>query len=87
MSPAGSDRLDADRDWTYSGEAVRCVMRFRRVGGFPVERTGWTQEEDDVTRHVWFARLDDGRYGPVRMRVSWPLGYATARIDLREPDS
>ncbi len=84
MTPAGRDQLAADRDWTYSGDAVSCDMRFHRVGGFPVEDSGWSQDEADVTRRIWFARLDDGRYGPVRMQVSWPLGYATARIDLRD---
>ncbi len=83
MASAGRETLEAERNWTYEGDAARCTMRVKRVGGFPVENKGWTQEEKDVTRTLWFARLDDGRHAPVKMRVSWPLGYATGRIDLR----
>lgn len=32
---------------------------------------------------LWFGPLPAG-LSPVRLRVEWPLGYVTARIDLEE---
>ncbi|MEO0678958.1 MAG: DUF3108 domain-containing protein [Pseudomonadota bacterium] len=79
----GDDVLEGDRDWTYAGPARRCRLRFQRVGGFLVESDAPVQaEENEYDRTVWLARLPDGM-APVRLRVSWPLGYATGRIDLR----
>lgn len=77
--PAGPEALEDDRGWTYEGPAVACRLAFRRVGGFPVERE---TVESDYSRTIWFAEIGGGHV-PVRLSVEWPLGYATARIDLR----
>ncbi|MAS42177.1 MAG: hypothetical protein CML46_17080 [Rhodobacteraceae bacterium] len=39
--------------------------------------------EEDYDRLLWLAPLPAG-LSPVRLRVEWPLGYVTARIDLEE---
>lgn len=77
----GPDMVEADRDWTYGGPALRCRLRFERIGGFP-PRASDAPAETDYDRVLWIADLPDGAV-PVRLRVSWPLGYATGRIDLR----
>ncbi|MEC9435695.1 MAG: hypothetical protein VYD87_22545 [Pseudomonadota bacterium] len=101
----GPDRLEADRDWTYSGPAHRCRIRFERIGGFPAEdddaaappargrgdrdgpsgfgRSRSRTAESDYDRLLWLAPLPGGM-APVRLRIEWPLGYVTARIDLGE---
>lgn len=82
LTDAGRERLEADRTWTWGGEALRCRMRIERIGGFPLEPGRWRAEESEVTRDIWFGDVA-GMATPVRMLVSWPLGYATGRIDLR----
>ena len=77
----GMDRVEADRDWTYAGPARRCRLGIERVGGFPVDDERET-EEADFNRLLWIAEMN-GHPTPVRLQVSWPLGYATGRIDLR----
>jgi hypothetical protein len=77
----GRDRLEADRDWTYAGPALRCRLHFERVGGFEADEPRETAERD-YDRLLWIADLPGGP-APVRLRVSWPLGFATGRIDLR----
>ncbi len=79
LSGLREEVLEADRGWTYAGPAVACRLTFRRIGGFSIDRE---VEEQDYERVIWFARID-GAFAPVRLRVEWPLGYATARIDLR----
>lgn len=83
LEDLGDDVLEADRDWTYGGPARKCRLRFQRVGGFELVSDAPVQaEEDEYERLLWIAQLPDGA-APVKMRVSWPLGYATGRIDLR----
>lgn len=77
----GVEMLPADRDWTFGGDARRCQMHFTRIGGFPVKRSFWRVRESEVTRDLWIAPLGD-RHVPVRLKVDWPLGYATGRIVL-----
>ncbi len=77
----GLDEVEADRDWTYAGPARRCRLGIERMGGFPVDDERET-EEADFSRLLWIAEMD-GRPTPVRLQVSWPLGFATGRIDLR----
>lgn len=79
LTDLGAAMLEDDRGWTYSGPAVACGLEMRRVGGFPPERD---VAESDYDRVMWFARVG-GAHMPVRLSVEWPLGYATARIDLR----
>ena len=74
----GPDMIEADRDWTYAGPALRCRVGFNRVGGFRVDKPPKT-DEADFDRLLWIADLEAGPT-PVRLQVSWPLGYATARI-------
>lgn len=82
LTAMGDEVLEADRDWTYGGAAQRCRIGIERIGGFPLDGGRWRQKEEDVTRDLWIAVLEDGRAAPVRMRVSWPLGYAVGRIVL-----
>ncbi|MDF2233296.1 DUF3108 domain-containing protein [Albimonas sp. CAU 1670] len=77
----GLDQIEADRDWTYAGPARRCRLGMERLGGYPVDDERETSEAD-FDRVLWIAQMD-GRPTPVRLQVSWPLGYATGRIDLR----
>ncbi|MGR3780986.1 MAG: hypothetical protein ACU0DT_06965 [Albimonas sp.] len=77
----GPDQVEADRDWTYAGPARRCRLGIERLGGFPVDDERET-EEADFSRLLWIAEMN-GQPTPVRLQVSWPLGYATGRIDLR----
>lgn len=79
VTALGTDALEDDRGWTYEGAAIACRLGFRRIGGFPVDRD---VTESDYQRTIWFAEMD-GAHVPVRLSVEWPLGYATARIDLR----
>lgn len=83
LEDLGTEKIEADRDWTWGGLAAKCRIRFDRIGGFLKEGGFWRQEEADVTREIWFAEMADGGVAPVRLRVSWPLGYAIGRIDLR----
>ncbi|MGG7564677.1 DUF3108 domain-containing protein [Rhodovulum sp. DZ06] len=86
LSDMGEEALEADRSWTWSGLARRCRMAIQRIGGFKIEDDGWDQDEEDVTRDIWFGPLPEalgGGIAPVRMLVEWPLGYAVGRIDLR----
>ena len=77
----GAERIEADRDWTYAGPALRCRLGFRRVGGFPVDADRKAPEAE-FDRVLWIAEMPAGPT-PVRLKVSWPLGYAIGRIDLR----
>jgi len=81
LEDAGVETLEQDRDWTWGGEALVCRLRFERVGGFP-EDGERRAEESEYERLLYVARTEEGAI-PVRLRVQWPLGYATARIDLR----
>lgn len=78
----GSETLEGDRDWTWSGPARRCSISMRRIGGFRVKTNWWEQDEADMTRDIWFAALPAGA-APVRLRIEGPLGFAIGRIDLR----
>jgi len=83
LEDEGDEILQADRDWTYSGPARRCRLRFQRIGGFLLESDSPVQaRENEYDRTIWVARLEDGM-APVRLRVAWPLGYATGRIVMR----
>ncbi len=77
----GEERLVADRDWTYSGPALRCRIRLKRLGGFPADEPRET-EEREYDRRLWLAPVE-GDMAPVRLEIDWPLGAATARVDLR----
>jgi hypothetical protein len=81
LEDAGTETVEKDRDWTWGGEALVCRLKFERVGGFPVDDER-RAEESEYERLLYVARTEDGAM-PVRLRVQWPLGYATARIDLR----
>lgn len=82
LEDQGIEVLEADRDWTWGGEALRCRLYFRRVGGFPVDPERPVRDESEFERLLYVARTPEGAL-PVRLRVQWPLGYATGRIDLR----
>lgn len=77
----GEEVLEADRDWTYDGLADRCTMEFTRIGGFRIEPSK-NAPKGEIERVIWIAEVQ-GVPAPVRLSVSWPLGYATGRIDLR----
>lgn len=81
LTDEGEDLLTADRDWTYAGPARRCRLSFERVGGFPPPKPD-APAERDYARLLWIAELPEGP-APVRLEVSWPLGVAVGRIDLR----
>jgi hypothetical protein len=81
VTDEGTERLEADRDWTYSGPARRCRLNFARVGGFEADEPRETAESD-YDRRLWIAELPGG-VAPVRLSVSWPLGAAVGRLDLR----
>lgn len=81
LTDEGPDTLTADRDWTYAGPARRCRLSFERVGGFPPPKPD-APAERDYARLLWIAELPEGP-APVRLEVSWPLGVAVGRIDLR----
>jgi hypothetical protein len=82
LADLGAEEVAADRDWTYAGPARACRLGVQRIGGFPV-RGRWQTPEAEVRRIVWFADIDGRGHVPVRFEVNWPLGIATARIDLR----
>lgn len=81
VADEGMDRIAADRDWTYAGPARRCRLGLERIGGYPAGEPPKTAEKD-FDRLLWVAELD-GEPTPVRLQVSWPLGFAIGRIDLR----
>lgn len=80
LEDRGRETLERDRDWTWGGEARVCRLKFERVGGFPEDAERET-EESEYERLLYIGEVD-GAPTPVRLRVQWPLGYATARIEL-----
>ncbi len=76
----GRETLDADRDWTYGGPAIKCRLIFKQIGGFSREPSSWSTEEEQMERFLWLARLRDDLWIPVRLKVSSALGYATGRL-------
>ncbi|MDD3446309.1 MAG: DUF3108 domain-containing protein [Zavarzinia sp.] len=80
----GVETIQADHKDFFSGEAVHCVIRYRRIKGFDPdwERTDAKKYPNEVS--VWFARFPDlPRAIPVKVQVTTEYGIAMAQLVAR----
>lgn len=74
MRPNGRQRVST-RAW--SGEAIRCTVRYREVAGFSAPEPGDERVGDDPLTFL-FAPLPNGMTAPVR--IEWPTDGAGVAI-------
>lgn len=80
----GPARIEAHDDAFYSGEAIHCVIRYRRIKGFDPswERANARKYPNEID--IWFARFPDlPRAIPVKVQVSTEYGTAMAQLVAR----
>ncbi|MCF4164224.1 DUF3108 domain-containing protein [Zavarzinia compransoris] len=80
----GPETIEAHGDTFFSGEAVHCVIRYRRIKGFDPswERTDARKYPNEID--IWFARFPDlPRAIPVKVQVKTEYGIAMAQLVAR----
>ena len=81
LSSAGEDILEADRDWTYSGPALRCEMAVTYLETTSGEEQNPWYEDDSEIRTIWLTEIEGDRV-PVRISMPGPIGRITGRIQV-----
>lgn len=75
------ETLEADRDWTYAGEAIRCDLSISYMeSSVGNEQNPWF-EEDSEDRSVWLAEIDS-KFVPVLIEMPGPIGRIVGRVNL-----
>ncbi|TDP48212.1 DUF3108 domain-containing protein [Zavarzinia compransoris] len=77
----GPDHLNGNDDNFYAGDAIHCVIRYRRVKGFDPdwERANARKFPNEVD--IWFARFPDlPRAVPVKVQVKTEYGVTVAQL-------
>lgn len=90
-SNQGMETIDADREWAWAGQALRCDME---ITSFEMaaavtnsesaeQKAAWLQGNRQ-TRSVWFAEIEtpgaDAQIVPVRFSIPGPIGRAKGRL-------
>jgi hypothetical protein len=81
LSAGENTDIEADRSWTYSGEAKRCDMSVTYLESAGGEEQNPWYEEDSEIRNLWLAEMD-GQLVPVRISMPGPIGKVTGRLLL-----
>ena len=78
----GQTRLEADREFAYSGEAQVCGIISTPVGGHRRKSrfSGTERKPEDIKAFV--AELAPGLMAPVRIEVDLALGQLVSRLDI-----
>lgn len=78
---ADEELLEADRDWTYSGNAKRCDIEVTYLeSSGEEEQNPWYKDNSDQ-RSIWLAEVE-GEIVPVRISMSGPVGKITGRLQM-----
>lgn len=75
--------IEADRSWTYSGEARRCDMSVSYLESAGGEEQNLWYEEDSEIRTIWLAEVEES-FVPVRIAMPGPIGKITGRLLLSQ---
>ena len=80
----GTDHIDGGNGDFYEGEAIHCLIRYKRIKGFDPqwERSDAKNYPNEV--HIWFVRFPDlPRAIPVKVQVKTEYGVTVAQLIRR----
>ena len=79
IKDGGPVTLETEALGNFSGQAYRCDIALRRIGGFSTKKGLFRFGESEITRTLYLGKVR-GHWLPVRFEISAPLGTAVARL-------
>lgn len=81
LQAVGWDELESDREWGFSGKAMRCELSVSYLETTSGEELNPWYEDSSEVRNVWLAEVDQA-FVPVRVTMPGPIGKVTGRLKL-----